>query len=104
MSLYVGANIETCKVCTSARETEKKNTGSTPWSTVSPGKLTVDQLVKKFSIFYGTRKFITVFTEPATGRCPKPEESNQRHTKLPTDNCFTVETEKDVEGGDRGLF
>ena len=34
----------------------------TPWSTVLLEKLTYLQLVKKFPAFYGTRKFITVFT------------------------------------------
>jgi len=34
----------------------------TPWSRVLLEKLTVTQLVKKFSAFYGTRRFITVFT------------------------------------------
>jgi hypothetical protein len=34
----------------------------TPWSTVLLVKLTVLQLVKKFAEFYGTWKFITVFT------------------------------------------
>jgi len=34
----------------------------TPWSRVLLEKLTSSQLVKKFSTFYGTRKFITVFT------------------------------------------
>jgi hypothetical protein len=34
----------------------------TPHRTVSPQKLTVPQLVKKFPIFYGTWKFITTFT------------------------------------------
>jgi len=33
-----------------------------PWSRVLPGKPTVTQLVKKFSAFYGNRRFITVFT------------------------------------------
>jgi hypothetical protein len=33
----------------------------TPWSTVLE-KLTVPQLVKKFPAFYGTQRFITVFT------------------------------------------
>jgi hypothetical protein len=32
-----------------------------PWSTVLE-KLTVTQLLKKFTAFYGTRRFITVFT------------------------------------------
>ena len=34
----------------------------TPWSRVLLEKLTGSQLVKKFPIFYGTRKFITAFT------------------------------------------
>jgi hypothetical protein len=34
---------------------------STPWSRVLE-KLIVDQLVKKFPAFHGTRRFITVFT------------------------------------------
>ena len=34
----------------------------TPWSRVLLEKLTGLQLVKKFPAFYGTRKFITVFT------------------------------------------
>ena len=34
----------------------------TPWSRVLLEKLTGSQLIKKFSAFYGTRKFITAFT------------------------------------------
>jgi len=34
----------------------------TPWSRVLLEKLTVFQLVKKFSAFYGTRRFITTVT------------------------------------------
>ena len=34
----------------------------TPWSRVLLEKLTGSQLVKKFPAFYGTRKFITAFT------------------------------------------
>ena len=34
----------------------------TKWSTVLPEKLTGSQLVKKFPVFYGTRRFITAFT------------------------------------------
>ena len=34
----------------------------TPWSRVLPEKLSGLQLVKKFSAFYGTRRFITAFT------------------------------------------
>jgi hypothetical protein len=36
----------------------------TPWSRVILEKLTGSQLVKKFPAFYGTRRFITVYTEP----------------------------------------
>jgi len=34
----------------------------TPRSTVLPEKITVPQLVTKFSAFYGTRRFTTTFT------------------------------------------
>ena len=34
----------------------------TPWSRILLEKLTGFQLVKKFSVFYGTRRFITAFT------------------------------------------
>jgi hypothetical protein len=34
----------------------------TPWNRVLLEKLTVFQLVKKFSAFYGTRRLITAFT------------------------------------------
>jgi len=40
----------------------------TPFSEVLLEKLTGSQLIKKFSAFYGTRRFITTFTVPAT--CP----------------------------------
>jgi prolipoprotein diacylglyceryltransferase len=33
-----------------------------PWSRVLREKLTDPQLLKKFSAFYGTRRFITAFT------------------------------------------
>ena len=33
-----------------------------PWNRVLPEKLTDLQLVKKYPVFYGTRRFITVFT------------------------------------------
>jgi hypothetical protein len=35
----------------------------TPWSRVLPEKPTDIQLFKKFPAFYGTRRFITVFTK-----------------------------------------
>jgi hypothetical protein len=34
----------------------------TPWSRVLPEKLTRPELLKKFPTFYGTRRFITVYT------------------------------------------
>jgi hypothetical protein len=34
----------------------------TPWSRVLPEKLKRPELLKKFPTFYGTRRFITVFT------------------------------------------
>jgi hypothetical protein len=34
----------------------------TPWSRVLPEKLKCPKLLKKFPAFYGTRRFITVFT------------------------------------------
>ena len=46
----------------------------TPWSRVLLEKLTCALLVKKFPTFYGTQKFITAFTEPATSPYPKPDE------------------------------
>jgi len=35
----------------------------TPWSRILAKKPIVGQLVKKFTTFYGSRRFITVFTE-----------------------------------------
>jgi len=35
---------------------------TTPWSRFHPEELTVPQIVKKFTTFYGTRRFITAFT------------------------------------------
>jgi hypothetical protein len=40
----------------------KKTYILTPWSRVLIEKLTGLQLVKKFSAYYGTRKFMTAFT------------------------------------------
>jgi len=48
----------------------------TPWTTVLLDKLIATQPVKKFPAFYGTRRFITVFT-PA------------RHWSLPWARCIT---------------
>jgi hypothetical protein len=46
----------------------------TPCSRVLSEKLVIPQLVKKFSAFYGTRGFITVFTTAAICPCREPEE------------------------------
>jgi hypothetical protein len=40
----------------------KINLEISPWKAVLLEKLTSLQLVKKFTAFYGTRKFITAFT------------------------------------------
>jgi hypothetical protein len=49
----------------------------TPWGRDLPEKLTVPQLLKKFPAFYGTRRFITVFTRaPPTCPYPEPDQSS----------------------------
>ena len=40
----------------------------TPWSRVLLEKLTGFQLIKKFPVFYGTRRFITAFTNARVTR------------------------------------
>jgi hypothetical protein len=51
-----------------------------PWSRVLLEKLTDFQLVKKFTAFYGTRRFITAFTSPY----PEPAQSSPYpHIPLP---------------------
>jgi hypothetical protein len=57
----------------------------TPWSTVLE-KLTVPQIVKKFPAFYGTRRFITAFTNSPTCPYPEPDQSSPcPHITLPED-------------------
>jgi hypothetical protein len=46
----------------------------TPWSRTLLEKLTGFQLVKKFSAFYGTRRFITAFT--SARHLPYPEQQS----------------------------
>jgi hypothetical protein len=46
-------------------------------------KLTVTQLVKKFTTFYGICKFITVFTRAACGLEPNPFSIAQVIAKNP---------------------
>ena len=56
----------------------------TPWSAVLLEKLTGSQLAKKFLPFYGTWRFITVFTVPAICTCPEPAWSSPYpHIPLP---------------------
>jgi hypothetical protein len=45
----------------------------TPWSRVLLEKLTVTQLVKKFPAFYGTPKFIAMFTRACHWSYPESE-------------------------------
>jgi hypothetical protein len=48
----------------------------TPWSRVFPKKPTRPQTVKKSSVFYGTRRFITAFTTVRHMSLPEQELSN----------------------------
>jgi hypothetical protein len=53
----------------------------TTWSRVLPDKLSVTQLVKKFPAFYGTQRFIKVFTTALHWSLFEPDESSSRpHT------------------------
>ena len=59
----------------------------TPCSRVLLEKLTGLQLVKKFSTFYGTRRFITAAQEPTTCPYPGPARSSPYpHIPLPEDS------------------
>jgi hypothetical protein len=49
----------------------------TPWSRVLLEKLPGLQLVKKIPVFYGTRRFISVFTSAATCLYPEPYKTEQ---------------------------
>ena len=42
-------------------------------------KITVAQLVKKFPAVYGTRRFITMFKNSATGYCRQPDQPIPQH-------------------------
>ena len=59
----------------------------TPWSRVLLETLTGSQLVKKFPAFYGTRRFITAYSQvPATCPYPEPVRFNPKpHIPLPED-------------------
>ena len=53
----------------------------TTWRRLLLVKLTGSQLVKKFPEFYGTRRFITSFTDPDT--CPVLSQLHPVHTPTP---------------------
>jgi hypothetical protein len=58
----------------------------TPQSRVLLEKLTVSRLVKKFPTFYGTRRFITVFTSATNCPYPGPDRSSLcPHIPIPED-------------------
>ena len=48
----------------------------TPWSTELLQKLNGSYLIKKFSAFYGTRMFITTFTNARHLSLPEPDQSS----------------------------
>jgi len=54
----------------------------TPWSRVLLENLTVNQLVKTFPVFYGTRRFITMLTRAATGSYLESEGSSPRRDNV----------------------
>jgi hypothetical protein len=64
--IYIYTHTHTCThICTHiSTHTHRTHiyTYATPWSGVHLQKLTVPQLFTKFPAFYGTRRFITVFT------------------------------------------
>jgi hypothetical protein len=55
---------------------DNKNFLLTPWSRVTPEKLTGLHLVKKFTDFNGTRMFITAFTTAPHFPYPESDDSN----------------------------
>jgi len=46
------------------------------WTSVILEKLNLPQRVKKFSVFYGTRRFISIFTRARDCPCPETEQSS----------------------------
>jgi hypothetical protein len=56
----------------------------TPWSRILLQKLIVPHLVKKFPAFYGTQRFITVFTTACHLALSEPDESTPHSPNL----CF----------------
>jgi hypothetical protein len=51
----------------------------TPWSIVLLEKLIVAQRLKKFPLFYETRRFIPCSKETATSSYPEPDECIPQH-------------------------
>jgi hypothetical protein len=48
----------------------------------SPRRKIVNQLFRKLPVFYGTRRFVTVFKKPANDPYPEPDESSPHpHTQ-----------------------
>jgi hypothetical protein len=68
-------------LCGQIDNTTKLTDQLTPQSIIFLKKLIIAQLVKKFLAFHGTRSFIAVFKEPATGPYHEPNESS---AQLPT--------------------
>jgi hypothetical protein len=52
---------------------------STPWSWALFEKPPILKLLKNFAAFYGTRRFITVFTRALHCPYPEPDQSNPSH-------------------------
>jgi hypothetical protein len=53
------------------------------WSSALLEEPSILQILKNLPVFYGTRKFITVFTKPSTAPYPEPDQSNPYHPTLP---------------------
>jgi len=58
---------------------ESKSDNPTPRSRVLLENLTVAQSVKKYPSYYGTWRFITVFTKAHHWGLPEPDESSNTH-------------------------
>jgi len=65
----------------------------TPWSTALLEKLTGSLLVKKFPAFYGTRRFITLFTSACHLSLSEPDQSSPSpipHSEVPSSNLMSI--------------
>ena len=88
----VGRGKKTCSVVSETSSVDSprtpcKNPKLIPWSRVLPEKLERSKLPKKFPAFYGTRRFITVFTtarhypypeSDGSSPCPPPHPTSRR--------------------------